>query len=87
MRAFIQLGDGTSHGGQVISASGPQVYGKPIALVGDNVSCPIDGHGVNRILSGETRIHIGDRLAALNGFKTECGCTLIASLSSAGENS
>lgn len=85
MRAFIRLGDKTDHGGEVITASGPQVYGKNVALVGDKVKCPIPGHGVNAILPGQTRITISSKLAALNGFKTQCGCTLIASLSNAGE--
>lgn len=85
MRAFIRLGDRTDHGGEVITASGPQVYGKNVALVGDKINCPQNGHGVNAILPGQTRVHIGSKLAALNGFKTECGCTLIASLSNAGE--
>lgn len=86
MRALVRLGDKTDHGGEVITASGPQVYGKKVALVGDKVQCPKDGHGVNAILPGQTRIHITNKQAALHGFKTECGCTLIASLSNAGEN-
>ena len=85
MRAFIRLGDKTDHGGEVITASGPQVYGKKVALVGDKVKCPIPGHGVNAILPGQTRVTIGSQLAALNGFKTQCGCALIASLANAGE--
>lgn len=40
MRALVRLGDKTTHGGEVISASGSVMYGKPIALVGDKVSCP-----------------------------------------------
>ncbi|MDI7245434.1 PAAR domain-containing protein [Providencia rettgeri] len=87
MRALVRLGDKTTHGGEVISASGSVMYGKPIALVGDKVSCPKKGHGVNVILPGSTRILISGRQAALNGFQTECGCTLIASLSSSGEQS
>ncbi|MEA9389775.1 PAAR domain-containing protein [Acerihabitans sp. TG2] len=87
MRAFIRLGDKTDHGGEVITASGPQVYGKNVALVGDKVTCPIPGHGVNAILPGQTRININNKLAALDHFKTECGCRVIASLSNAGEQS
>lgn len=85
MRAFIRLGDKTDHGGEVVTATGPQVYGKKVALVDDKVMCPVQGHGVNAILPGQTRIRIGGKLAALHGFKTECGCTLIASLQNAGE--
>lgn len=86
MRAFIRLGDKTDHGGVVVTASGSQIFGKNVALVGDKVQCPIEGHGINAILAGQTRIHMANKLVALHGFKTECGCTLIASLSNAGEN-
>lgn len=85
MRAFIRLGDKTSHGGEVISASGSVVYGKTVALVGDKVNCPKTGHGINAILPGKTRITMAGREVALDGFITECGCRLISSLSSAGE--
>ena len=85
MRAFVRLGDKTTHGGVVITATGPVVYGKPVALVGDMVSCPRDGHGITAILSGETRMTVGGKLVALNGFRCGCGCELIASLSNAGE--
>lgn len=87
MRAIIRLGDKTTHGGEVITASGSIMYGKPIALVGDKVNCPKQGHGINAILPGSTRMIISGRQVALNGFQTECGCTLIASLSSSGEQS
>lgn len=85
MRAFVRLDDVTDHGGQVVTASGPMVYGKKVALVGDKVQCPQEGHGVNAILPGTTRVTIRCKLAALDGFKTECGCKLIASLKNAGE--
>ena len=38
---FIVLGDCTDHGGEVIEASGmTDTHGKPIARMGDKVSCP-----------------------------------------------
>lgn len=40
---IIRLGDPTNHGGSVISASGPVVFGKASARVGDQVSCPNRG--------------------------------------------
>lgn len=85
MRAFVRLGDSTDHGGEVITASGPEMYGKKVALVNDKVRCPVEGHGVNAILPGSTRVMMGGKQAALDKFKTECGCSLIASLSNAGE--
>ncbi|HCB2172993.1 TPA: PAAR domain-containing protein, partial [Klebsiella pneumoniae] len=49
-KGFVLLGDKTTHGGAVISASSTMIVnGKPVALVGDKVSCPIPGHGTNAI--------------------------------------
>ncbi len=40
-KGFVLIGDNTTHGGQVISASSTMVVnGKKVALVGDKVSCP-----------------------------------------------
>lgn len=44
MKGFVLLGDKTTHGGTVISASSTMtVNGKPVALIGDKVSCPVKG--------------------------------------------
>lgn len=44
MKGIIRLGDATTHGGVVVQASSDMVIeGKPAALVGDLVSCPIPG--------------------------------------------
>ncbi|PTU63422.1 MULTISPECIES: PAAR domain-containing protein [unclassified Chromobacterium] len=82
---IIRLGDPTSHGGSVISASGPVVYGKAAARVGDQVSCPQPGHGVSSILPGPTRMSAHGSAFALEGFQAGCGCTLISTLPNAGE--
>ncbi len=80
MNGFIRLGDKTSHGGEVITASSTtQVGGITVALVGDLVSCPKTGHGITPILPGNTRINISGKQVALEGFSAGCGCTLIAS--------
>ncbi|ENR0772260.1 PAAR domain-containing protein, partial [Escherichia coli] len=53
VKGVVLFGDKTTHGGQVISASSNiTVNGKKVALVGDMVSCPVSGHGVNPILEG-----------------------------------
>ena len=50
---IVLIGDKTSHGGKVISASSNiTVDGKKAALVGDMVNCPVDGHGTNPIVEG-----------------------------------
>lgn len=52
-QGFVLLGDQTTHGGEVISASSTTIVnGKRVALVGDEVRCPLPGHGVNRIVDG-----------------------------------
>ncbi|MFS2025514.1 PAAR domain-containing protein [Massilia sp. GER05] len=78
---IIRLGDPTSHGGKVISASTTHIIsGIGIARVGDSVSCPILGHGINPIIEGAPTFLIGDRMVALQGHHSACGCTLISSL-------
>jgi uncharacterized Zn-binding protein involved in type VI secretion len=77
----VRLGDQTSHGGAVISASATHtIEGLGIARVGDQVSCPQTGHGVNKIVEGAATYTIGGRQVALHGHRCACGCTLIASL-------
>jgi uncharacterized Zn-binding protein involved in type VI secretion len=46
MPAPIRMGDATSHGGKVNSATEQtDVMGLPIARVNDTCTCPIPGHG------------------------------------------
>lgn len=80
---FIVLGDATNHGGKVILGSPySDVDGKPIARVGDKVTCPQKGHGgVTTIVSGDPNCLIDGQPAARHGDKTACGATLIASQS------
>lgn len=77
MQAVIVQGDRTTHGGVVLAGSPfSHCDGKPIARVGDMVSCP-KCKGVFPIAEGNPS-HI-DRGAwvAYNGCKTACGATLI----------
>ena len=80
-RPLILLGDKTSHGGTVISASATSdCDGRGIARVGDMVTCPRKGHGhVSVIVSGDPGALIDGHPAARQGDKTACGATLIAS--------
>jgi len=79
--ALVRLGDKTTHGGTVISASPIHtVRGIGIARVGDMVTCPRSGHGTNPIIEGSPTFTIGGRKVALHGHKSACGCSLIASL-------
>jgi uncharacterized Zn-binding protein involved in type VI secretion len=77
----VRLGDSTSHGGKVISASTTHVInGVGIARVGDQVACPMPGHGINPIVEGMPTYLIGGRMVALQGHHSACGCTLLSSL-------
>ena len=84
-QGFVLLGDKTTHGGEVISASSTMiVHGKPVALVGDEVRCPLPGHGVNRIVEGCPDWSEGDRAMVVNGCRSECGCQVISSINDCG---
>jgi uncharacterized Zn-binding protein involved in type VI secretion len=78
---IVRLGDSTSHGGKVISASTTHLIdGIGIARVGDMVTCPHAGHGINSITEGASTYLIGGRMVALHGHRCACGCALISSL-------
>ncbi len=77
---LIVLGDKTSHGGTVIeSSSESSIGGIRIARMGDMVACPVPGHGVNPIVTGDVTLLIDGKSSARVGDKTACGATLIAS--------
>lgn len=79
-RPFIVLGDRTSHGGTVVEAS--QVtftHNKPIARVGDQVTCPIPGHGTTVIVEGDPTMILDGKPVARHGDKCACGAVLISS--------
>lgn len=79
-RAIVRLGDKTTHGGVVITASPVHTLrGMGIARIGDKVTCPLPGHGTNEIVEGCPVFRIDGRSVALQGHKTACGCSLIAS--------
>ena len=56
-RPYIRLGDSTSHGGTVISATARMtIDGIPVARLGDQCTCPIpyqQAHPTNKILAGD----------------------------------
>ncbi|RKS84476.1 putative Zn-binding protein involved in type VI secretion [Orbus hercynius] len=86
LRCVIRLGDATNHGGKVISASSTMiVHGKPVARIGDMVSCPINGHGVTPIIEGDATFRDQGKPIALDGHHAGCGCVLISSLSDVGK--
>lgn len=77
-RAVIRKGDRTSHGGVVVTGDETVIiFGQPMARVGDRVTCPRCG-GTHTIVEGLPGVS-SDREAALEGMRTSCGATLIAS--------
>jgi uncharacterized Zn-binding protein involved in type VI secretion len=87
MKRVIRLGDSTSHGGTVVSASGSMViHGKGVALLGDQVTCPINGHGPAVIVEGDPDWIVDGKPVALEGHKTSCGAALIASVPQSGKS-
>ena len=78
--SLIRLGDSTSHGGTVVGASKfSDSDGKPIARVGDAVTCPRKGHGTNSIASGDPTLIVDGSAVARHGDITACGAVLISS--------
>ncbi len=68
-----------TRGGAVISASSTMIVnGKPVALVGDKVSCPIPGHGTNAIIEGAPEWSSDGKAIVVDGCKCQCGCQVIS---------
>ncbi|SFN16120.1 Zn-binding Pro-Ala-Ala-Arg (PAAR) domain-containing protein, incolved in TypeVI secretion [Formivibrio citricus] len=87
MKRVIRLGDPTSHGGVVVSASPlTPVFGVPVARLGDMVSCPIPGHGTCPIVEGDASWIVDGRPVALEGHKTACGAGLISTIAEVGRS-
>ncbi|MGH4527188.1 PAAR domain-containing protein, partial [Klebsiella pneumoniae] len=53
-------------------------YRKPVALVGDKVSCPIPGHGTNAIIEGAPEWSSDGKAIVVDGCKCQCGCQVIS---------
>ncbi|WP_080963984.1 PAAR domain-containing protein [Chromobacterium subtsugae] len=87
MKRIIRLGDPTDHGGKVVSASSTTtMFGKPVALVGDAVTCPQQGHVNCTIVEGDPSWTVGGKGVALEGHKVSCGATLISTMGEVGRS-
>ena len=78
MANVIRLGDPTSHGGKVVAccATNCKAAGQPIAVVGDKVTCPVQGHVNCTIATGNARHRINGKAVAYDGDTTSCGALL-----------
>ncbi|WP_426715335.1 PAAR domain-containing protein [Chromobacterium violaceum] len=87
MKRVIRIGDPTDHGGNVTSASSTtSMFGKAVALVGDSVSCPKQGHVNCVIVEGDPSWTVGGKGVALEGHKVSCGATLISTMGEVGRS-
>lgn len=78
-RAVICKDDPTSHGGKVLEGNeNATCLGKPIALKGHQTYCPLC-KGQFPIAEGLGHHSFGGIGTAVEGMKTACGATLIAS--------
>ncbi len=80
MPGIICLGDATTHGGRVETASSTLYFhGRRVALIGDLVSCP--EHGTNAIIEGNNTMFEEGRQVVVNSCLCACGCRVISSQS------
>ena len=79
MKSIVRLGDTTDHGGSVIeSIPHTNLNGKPMAGKGNLVMCPLC-KGPFPITEGSSTYSVNGVPVALDGMKTDCGASLIAS--------
>lgn len=78
-KGVICLGDKTSHGGEVITASDAISIGIPIATEGCMTHCPKCKGDFVILPNAGTRVHKG-KAAVYHDDKTDCGASLISSL-------
>ena len=80
MSQVVRLGDSSSHGGTVITASSRvRVGGVLVARAGDLHSCPVPGHGITAITTGAARCNVEGSSVARDGDVVGCGAVLLAS--------
>lgn len=79
-KGFVLLGDKTTHGGEVISASSTMIVnGKKVALIGDKFSYQKKGHGINAIIEGSSEWLSDGKAVVIDGCHCECSCQIISS--------
>ncbi len=78
MTGIARLGDTSSHGGQIISASADNVMvdSLPSVVTGDQHSCPIPGHGVTA-LTGTSSVTVAGKKLVKIGDQAGCGAVII----------
>ena len=78
-KAAIRLGDSTTHGGKVTSATTRYIlHGIAVAQEGDMTHCPQCDGDYAILPTPGSATHLGKTLA-FEGTETACGATLVAS--------
>jgi len=78
MKTPVRLGDATTHGGVVKTASSTFILdSRKVALLHDIVSCP--EHGDNRIIECGEGYSEGGRKWVVHRCRTACGSEVLAS--------
>lgn len=76
-RRAVLIGDTSTHGGTMISASSSYtVSGRKACLDGDLHACPKRKHGITPV-SASGSATCGGRRMVVTGDKAGCGCTVI----------
>ncbi|HAU5564074.1 TPA: PAAR domain-containing protein [Serratia fonticola] len=79
-KGIIRKGDKLTSGGEVISATSTiRIDGIMASRIGDMVSCPKEGHGINRIVGSTPQWRSDNGELAFDQYYCECGCQLISS--------
>lgn len=79
-KGIIRKGDKLTSGGEVITATSSfKVNGKIASRIGDLVSCPLPGHGINRIVGCTPQFRSDSGDLAFDHYCCECGCRVISS--------
>ena len=78
MGNVVRLGDGSSHGGTMVSAGTTVlVNGVPMCVSGDSHNCPIPEHGVTSV-TGSSSVKSGGKTVIKAGDVAGCGASVIS---------
>ncbi|MNE20961.1 PAAR motif protein [compost metagenome] len=85
MKGVVRISDKSSGGGTVLNGSSSMRFsGVGVGRVGDEVDCPIPGHGRTVISEGNAAFKDNGVPVAFDGHRCACGCVLISSMPNAG---
>lgn len=78
MGNIVRLGDGSDHGGTMITAgSSVKVNGIPLCIDQDLHSCPIPGHGVTTVIASGSVKSTNSKKVIKIGDTAGCGAVIV----------